>query len=51
MKGSGSGYGFDVVSEIGKSLEAAATARNKAEITMQSEKLKKYLARVEVVYE
>ena len=50
MKGSGGGYGFDRISEIGKSIEDAAK-ENKLEMIKQSnEDLSDYLDRVEVVY-
>ena len=51
MKGSGGGYGFDVISEIGGIIEAAAKENNSDEIKKQNEKLVSYLYRVEVVYE
>jgi len=51
MKGSGGGYGFKMISEIGGIMETAAEEKNKDEIINQNEKLSSYLDRVEVVYE
>ena len=51
LKGTGSGYGFDGVSEIGKSLEQAAEAQNAEEIHKLVDELSTYLAQVDVVYE
>src|SRR3990172_9449788 len=43
MKGSGAGYGFDAISEIGLSLEQAAKAGNPEEIQKQVHALSTYL--------
>ncbi len=51
MKGSGGGYGFDELTEIGAGLEQAAKAKDGAAIRAGLDKLVDYLARVEVVYE
>ncbi|GMT42980.1 MAG: hypothetical protein IEMM0002_1391 [bacterium] len=51
MKGSGGGYGFDEITEIGKYLEDAANERNAEEIIRRVDELVSYLDRVEVVYE
>ena len=51
MKGSGSGYGFDRISEIGGALEKAAQAENDEEIRKWVDELASYMDRVEVVYE
>jgi len=51
MKGSGGGYGFDAVSDIGKAIEDAANAKNTEIIKAQLVILTDYLDRVEVVYE
>jgi len=48
MKGAGAGYGFDAISDIGRRLEAAATARDNGEIAVLIKELAEYLARVEV---
>ena len=51
MKGSGGGYGFDVISEIGKTIEQAAKDKNDDVIKNSVQELDSYLDRVEVVYE
>ena len=51
MKGSGGGYGFDAITDIGRSLEQAATGQSSGEIKRLVEELASYLNRVEVVYE
>lgn len=50
MKGSGSGYGFDDISDIGAVIEQDAKEKNPAEIQKQAEALEDYLLRVEVIY-
>jgi signal transduction histidine kinase/CheY-like chemotaxis protein len=51
MKGSGAGYGFNRISEIGTSLEQSARRRASAEIRSQSAELVRYLDGLHVVYE
>ncbi len=51
MKGSGGGYGFDPISDIGKFLEMEAKNSNAEKIREQVEALSSYLERIEVVYE
>ena len=51
MKGSGAGYGFNRITEIGTSLEQAAGRRAPAEIRAQSAELVRYLDGLHVVYE
>lgn len=51
MKGTGAWYGFDTVTEIGKSIELAAQGKNSEEIRKCVSELKTYLERVEVIYE
>ncbi len=51
MKGSGGGYGFDAITDIGRSLEQAAKDENATEILNRAEELATYLERVEIVYE
>lgn len=51
MKGSGAGYGFDEITEIGRKIELAAKDRDDAAIRDELEALKDYLERVAVVYE
>ncbi|MGN7610843.1 Hpt domain-containing protein [Magnetococcales bacterium HHB-1] len=50
MKGTGAGYGFDLISDIGREMEIAARASNGARIAEEIERLVDYLARVEVIY-
>ena len=51
MRGSGGGYGFDEISEIGTRIEQAAKDRDKSEILLQVEGLLNYLGCIEVVYD
>ncbi len=51
MKGSGEAFGFDAVSEMGKSLEQAAKERDLDEIGKTLKDLLKYIGAVEVVYD
>ena len=51
MKGSGGGYGFKVLTDVGSSLENAAKAKRIDEIEKWVDKLRDYLERVEVIYE
>lgn len=51
MKGAGGGYGFDAITDIGRSLEQAAKEKNAEEIRKQVGELLHYLEHVEVVYE
>lgn len=51
MKGSGGGYGFNTITDIGRSLENAAKEKNDEEIRKWVGKLLNYLQSVEVVYE
>ena len=51
MKGSGAGYGFDGVSEIGKFIEIAGKEKDVDGIKKGIEDLKDYLDRVELVNE
>src|SRR4030042_2523090 len=51
MKGAGGSYGFDAITDIGKSLEQAAIAKNFAEIQSLVKELSAYLDGVGVVYE
>jgi HPt (histidine-containing phosphotransfer) domain-containing protein len=51
MKGSGGGYGFDEITNIGRSLEEAAKIGLRDEINKQTEALKTYLERIEIVYQ
>lgn len=51
MKGEGSGYGFDAISEIGTVLEKAAKDGNGNEIRKTLLELTTFLDRVTVVYD
>ncbi len=51
MKGSGAGYGFDGISEIGKSIEIAGKEQSIENIKKGIENLKDYLRRVEIAEE
>jgi HPt (histidine-containing phosphotransfer) domain-containing protein len=51
LKGDGGGYGFPVISEIGRGLEHAARDRDAAAIRALSRELSEYLASVDVVYQ
>lgn len=50
LKGSGGGYGFDRISEIGLGLEMAAKSSEVDEIKKFIGELKEYLQRIEVEY-
>lgn len=50
MKGSGGGYGFDTISDIGHAIEQAATDRKSEEIKKRIHELSSYLEIVEVIY-
>ncbi len=50
MKGSGGGYGFDVITDLGDWIENAALASDISEIDQAVQKLEDYVKRVEVVY-
>jgi HPt (histidine-containing phosphotransfer) domain-containing protein len=51
MKGSGAGYGFDGISEIGSFIEIAGKEKNIEKIKKGIGDLKNYLNRVEIVNE
>ncbi len=51
MKGSGETFGFDAISEMGKSLEKAAKEKDLDEIQKKLKELSRYIEAVEVVYE
>lgn len=50
MKGSGGGYGFDRISQIGSEIEEAAKRGDSSSVLKQLDDLSDYLDRVEVVY-
>ena len=51
MKGSGGGFGFDTITNIGRSLEQAAEDRDIQEIRRLANELLTFLECVDVVYE
>lgn len=51
MKGSGSGYGFDYLSELGEKIEEEAMASRMEKIPDLAEKLAGYLKRLDISYE
>ena len=51
MKGTGGGYGFDAITDIGRALEEAAKSRNVQAIRQEVAALLDYLRAVEVVYQ
>ena len=51
MKGSGSIYGFDGITELGKAIEMSAKEKNPEGIKNNISELKNYLGRVEIVNE
>jgi signal transduction histidine kinase/DNA-binding response OmpR family regulator len=50
MRGSGGGYGFETISEIGAALEKDALAADAAGIERRLDQLKSHLAQVKVVF-
>ncbi len=50
MKGTGAGYGFSPITDIGACLEQAAKDQNQEEVRRLVGDLTSYLERVEVVY-
>ncbi len=51
MKGAGSMYGFDGISELGKMIELSAKDKNTVEIKNSLAELRDYLGRIEIVNE
>ncbi len=51
MKGSGGGYGFDRITEIGRMIEESAKNQDAAAILVHAGDLADYVSRVEIVYE
>ena len=51
MKGSGGGYGFDTITDLGRCLEKAARGENPTEILKLARELANYLERVEILYQ
>ncbi len=50
MKGSGGGYGFDKISEIGKAIEEAAKSGDVASIKTRLKELGDYVENVRISY-
>ncbi len=50
MKGCGSAYGFEAISDVGRSLERSAVEQNPLQILALTGTLSRYLEHVEVVY-
>jgi len=50
MKGSGASYGFDMISDIGRSIEEAAIAEGKQTIEKKTEALTSFLEQVHVKF-
>jgi HPt (histidine-containing phosphotransfer) domain-containing protein len=51
MKGSGRGYGFEAITEIGMLIEVAAKESRHEDIIPLITRLEDYLTRIEIVYE
>ena len=51
MKGAGGGYGFDAITDIGRSLEKAARGNNPEAVTKCCEAIASYLDKIKVVFE
>ncbi|MBP7231852.1 MAG: Hpt domain-containing protein [Syntrophaceae bacterium] len=51
MKGSGGGYGFDRITEIGRDLEAEAKRAINRDIQERIHELRDYLDRVQIVFQ
>ena len=51
MKGSGGGYGFDYLTEIGSKIEKQAESKNENKIKNLINELRDYLDNIEIIYE
>jgi len=51
MKGSGGGYGFQGITEIGRQLESAAEEKNREAVRHCTEELADYLERLQIFYQ
>ncbi|HLX05211.1 MAG TPA: Hpt domain-containing protein [Candidatus Binatus sp.] len=51
VKGEGGSYGFDAMTEIGRSLEHAAATRDDGAVTTLARQLLSYLDHVEIVFQ
>jgi len=50
MKGSGGGYGFAKVTELGKAIEDGAKSQNLESCSQANDQLADYMANIEVVF-
>ena len=50
MKGSGAGYGFDEITEIGRRIEIAAKEGDSTAIAADRENLMRYLQSIEIIF-
>ncbi len=50
LRGSGSGYGFNFISEVGKNIEQFAIDKNIEGISKWTEKLRKYMGSIKIKY-
>lgn len=50
MKGSGGGYGFDIISQLGGDLELSADKKSADRIRKSIDALASYLNRIEIIY-
>jgi HPt (histidine-containing phosphotransfer) domain-containing protein len=51
MKGSGGGYGFETITDIGMLMEKAAKEGRGEDISLQVKRLEDYLRQIEIVYD
>lgn len=51
MKGSGAGYGFEKITEIGKDIEIACKDGNRAQVEQLNNDLESYLSEIKIIYE
>ncbi len=51
MKGSGGGYGFETITDIGMLMEKAAKENRDEDIRLQVKRLENYLLHVEIIYD
>lgn len=50
LKGSGGSYGFDGITDIGRTMEDAARIGDAAAVIRGAEDLREYLSRLDIVY-
>jgi HPt (histidine-containing phosphotransfer) domain-containing protein len=50
MKGSGGGYGFETITDIGMLIEKGAKENRDEDIRLQVKRLEDYLRHVEIIY-